>query len=118
MAATASNKILRIGVIQAGKIIEERHFRRHDDVTIGHDAKNTIVVPASNLPASFPVFEYRGHQYALVFNEAMDGKVRLAQGDFDFRALREQGVAKKLGRNWVLPITEATKGKVSLGEVT
>ena len=45
-------KILRIGVIQAGKIIEERLIRKRDSVTIGASPRNTLVVPASTLPRS------------------------------------------------------------------
>ncbi|HEV3026917.1 MAG TPA: energy transducer TonB, partial [Planctomycetota bacterium] len=59
MPPTPTAKILRIGVIQGGKIIEERHLKRRDTVSIGLDSRNTIVVPASNLPQSFPVFEFK-----------------------------------------------------------
>ncbi len=88
MATTHAQKILRVGVIQGGKIIEERLLRKRSDVTIGQEAKNTIVVPASNLPATFPVFEFRNQQYALVFTEEMDGRVRLGNSDVDFASLR------------------------------
>ncbi len=118
MATTHAQKILRVGVIQGGKIIEERLLRKRSDVTIGQEAKNTIVVPASNLPATFPVFEFRNQQYALVFTEEMDGRVRLGNSDVDFASLRSQGLAKKRGNVYVLPLTEAAKGKISLGEVT
>lgn len=118
MATVPSNKILRVGVIQGGKIIEERHLRKQVNVTIGQDAKNTFVVPASNLPPSFPVFEYKSGQYSLVFTEAMDGRVRLGTADVDFGSLRSQGLAKKRGNVYVLPLSEAAKGKISLGEVT
>ena len=47
MAPPVPSKILRVGVIQGGKIIEERHLKRRDTVTIGQDAGNTFVVPAS-----------------------------------------------------------------------
>ncbi|MGQ0507463.1 MAG: AgmX/PglI C-terminal domain-containing protein [Myxococcaceae bacterium] len=118
MATTPSNKILRVGVIQGGKIIEERHLRKRDNVTVGQEAKNTFVVPASNLPPSFPVFEYKTHQYFLVFTEKMDGRVRLGTSDVDFASLRSQGLAKKRGSVFVLPLTDSAKGKISLGEIT
>ena len=118
MAAAPSPKILRVGVIQGGKIIEERHLKKRGDVTIGQDAKNTFVVPASNLPSSFAVFENRNGQYFLGFTEAMDGRVRLGSADVDFASLRSQGLAKKRGNVYLLPLTDAAKGKISLGEVT
>ncbi|MHB8877849.1 MAG: TonB family protein [Myxococcaceae bacterium] len=118
MAAAQSLKILRIGVIQGGKIIEERHLKKRVDVTIGQDARNTFVVPASNLPASFPVFELKNGQYYLGFTEAMDGRVRLGSADLDFASLRSQGLAKKRGNVYLLPLNDAAKGKIQVGEVT
>ncbi len=118
MASTPSQKILRVGVIQAGKIIEERHLKRREDVTIGQDAKNTIVVPASNLPSTFHVFEHKGSQYSLVFTEQMEGRVRVGESDVDFASLKSQGLARKRGDVYVYPLTEAARGKISLGEIT
>lgn len=118
MGSVPSNKILRVGVIQGGKIIEERHLKQKNDVTVGQDAKNTIVVPASNLPPSFAVFQHKGHSYALCFTEQMDGRVRVGETDLDFAALKAQGLAKKAGNVYTFPLSEAAKGKISLGEVT
>jgi hypothetical protein len=118
MAPTSMAKILRLGVIQGGKIIEERHLKRRDNVTIGHDARNTIVIPASSLPSSFPVFEFKNNQFHLVFTETMEGRVRVGSSDVDFGALRAQGLARRRGNVYVLPLTDAAKGKISLGEVT
>ena len=118
MVATSTSKILRVGVIQGGKIIEERHLKKHDNVTVGQDARNTFVIPASNLPPSFPVFECKNSQYSLVFTETMDGRVRLGTSDVDFASLRSQGLAKKRGNVFVLALNDAAKGKVSLGEIT
>src|SRR5262249_6929165 len=117
-AAAPSSKILRVGVIQGGKIIEERHLKKREDVTVGQDAKNTFVIPASNLPTTFPVFEHKGNQYHLVFTEQMNGRVRLGTSDVDFASLRSQGLAKKRGQHYVLPLTDTAKGKIALGEVT
>jgi hypothetical protein len=111
-------KILRVGVIQGGKIIEERHLKNRETVTVGQDAKNTFVVPASNVPGSFPVFEHRGTQYHLVFTEQMNGRVKLGSSEVDFASLRSQGLAKKRGGLYVLPLNDGAKGKVVLGEVT
>jgi outer membrane biosynthesis protein TonB len=118
MAVAFSTKILRVGVIQGGKIIEERHLKKREDVTVGQDARNTFVIPASNLPSTFPVFEHKGNQYNLVFTEQMNGRVRLGTSEVDFASLRSQGLAKKRGSFYVLPLNDSSKGKISLGEVT
>lgn len=116
--ASSSAKILRVGVIRDGKIIEERHIRQPSAVTIGQDGTNTFVIPASELPASFPVFEYRNGVYTLVFTDRMNGRVANRNGDFDFAALKTKGLVQKRGSVWALPLDASAKGKVSLGEVT
>src|SRR5262245_24949594 len=116
--ASSGAKILRVGVIRDGKIIEERHIRQPTGVTVGQDGTNTFVIPASELPASFPVFEYRNGQYLLLFTDRMNGRVANRAGDFDFAGLKSKGLVQKRGSVWVLPLDESAKGKVSLGEVT
>src|SRR5678816_2347517 len=116
--ASSSAKILRVGVIRDGKIIEERQIRHPAAVTVGQDGTNTFVIPASELPASFPVFEYRNGQYTLLFTDRMNGRVANRSGDFDFAGLKGRGLVQKRGSVWALPLDESAKGKVSLGEVT
>lgn len=118
MAPAPTQKILRLAIIQGVKIVEERHLNKHETVTIGQDPRNTVVVPASNLPASFPVFEHKNQQYFLLFTEQMEGRVRLGEADVDFATLRAQNLAKKRGEVFVLPLTDSARGKVALGEVT
>lgn len=115
---SAGTKILRVAIVQGGKIIEERHVRRPDSVSVGQDAKNTFVIPASNLPPTFPVFDFRGTHYYLLFTERMDGRVRIGAKDMDFAALRSQKLAQKRGSVYALQLDDSAKGKVSLGEVT
>src|SRR5215470_9369368 len=116
--ASSSAKILRVGVIRDGKIIEERHIRHPSAVTIGQDGTNTFVIPASELPASFPVFEYRNGVYTLVYTDRMNGRVANRSGDFDFAGLKSKGLVQKRGGAWALTLDDSAEGKVSIGEVT
>jgi hypothetical protein len=118
--ATAGNvqKILRIGVIQGGKIIEERLIKKRETVTIGQGSRNSIVIPVSNLPSSFAVFEIRGNAYVLRFTDNMAGRLSSGETQLDFAALKSQGLAKKDRDAYAVPLAETAKGKISLGEVT
>jgi hypothetical protein len=120
MSANPVGKVLRLGVIQSGKIIEDRTLDRRESVTVGNDGKNTVVVPMSNLPKSLTVFELKGQQYSLCFTEGMEGKLSVGGNgeQLSFAALRSQGLAKPRGDVFVMPLSEAAKGKLSLGEVT
>jgi outer membrane biosynthesis protein TonB len=116
--ATQPHKALRIGVIQGGRIVEERVVRSRVPVTIGTSARNTIVVPQSNLPESFTLFALHGDQYFLSFDEGMQGRVQGDLGTAEFGALVAQGVARRQGSRYVIPLQEDQHGKVLLGEVT
>jgi len=111
-------KILRIGIIQNGKIVEERLVRKRESVTIGQSTRNTFVVPASNaLPRTFTIFELTPAGYALNFSDMMDGRVSLGDQVVALPALR-QGKAQKKGELWHLLLPERSRGKVVVGDVT
>jgi TonB family protein len=114
----AGAKILRVGVIRDGKIIEERHLRQPGAVTVGQDGTNTFVIPASELPSSFPVFDHKAGQYTLLFTDRMNGRVHTRTGDLDFATLKSKGLVQRRGSVWALALDESSKGKISLGEVT
>jgi len=112
------SKMLRVGIIQADRILDERHVRK-GHVTIGSDAKNTIVLPPSeDLPARFALFENHKGQYQLVFDDTMQGRVNLGSSEVDLERLRKQGLAQERGTNYVLPLQDSARGKVDLGELT
>ncbi|MBK9519023.1 MAG: AgmX/PglI C-terminal domain-containing protein [Anaeromyxobacter sp.] len=115
--AAQQHKVLRIGVIQGGKIVEERIIPARQSITLGTSAKNTIVVPQSNLPASVTVFAWQGDRYHLWFEQGMDGRIQGPQGAADFGALVSQGLAKKEGRGHSVPVGEDQRGNVVIGEV-
>ncbi|MFH1808434.1 MAG: AgmX/PglI C-terminal domain-containing protein [Pseudomonadota bacterium] len=118
MAAQATGKILRIGVIQSGKIIEERLLRKRDVVTIGTDTKNTFVFPASELPKAIRLFDFKGGAYTLCFDDKMDGRVSVGESVLDFTGLKTQGVAKKSGDQYRVSLNEESRGKVVVGGFT
>ena len=115
MASTQQSRVLRVGVAQDGRILEERLLRKSADVTIGLGPKNTFVLPLPDLPARFALFEYRNGQYQLVFTEDMQGRVDLGSSVVDFRTLRDQGQATQRGMDqYVLPLPESSRGMVLL----
>ncbi|MCU1279937.1 MAG: putative abductin-like protein, partial [bacterium] len=108
----------RIGIIQNGKIVEERLVRKRENVTIGQSTRNTFVVPASNaLPRTFTIFELTPAGYAINFSDMMDGRVSLGDQVVALPALR-QGKAQKKGELWHLLLPDRSRGKVVIGDVT
>src|SRR6266568_1064924 len=116
--AAQQEKVLRIGVIQGGKIVEERVLPARQPVTLGTGAKNAIVVPAAKVPESVTVFTFHGDKYVLHFEADAEGRVQGPQGTAELGALVSQGVAKQAGKACSVPVNDDQRGKIVLGEVT
>lgn len=110
-------KVLRIGLVQGGKVIEERVIKQRTHVTVGPSEKNTFVVLGPNLPATFRLFELVENGYSLNFLEGMTGRIALQTGPTDLQALK--GSAKR-GANgaYQVRLTEDARGKIVVGETT
>jgi TonB family protein len=115
-------KVLRVGIIQRGKITEERLIRQRENVTIGESPRNTFVIPSPSMPRSFALFEVhhhaRGPSYALNFFEGMDGRVAVGNQVFALDNLRLQGKLHRRGDLHIVPLNEQSRGKVTIDEVT
>lgn len=116
MAQATGPKVLRIGLVQGGRVIEERIIKQRTSVTIGQSERAMFVIPAQNVPSQFKLFELIGNDYYLNFLDTMTGRVALQTGITDIAALR--GQAKRVGNAYQVKLTEEARGKVVAGETT
>jgi hypothetical protein len=110
-------RILRIGVLLGGKIIEERLIRERTSVTIGQSMRNTFSVPLEGLPLEFTLFSLHENRYALRFLQSMDGRLSDGGNVFTLDALKGRGAAQR-GDYWEVPLSETSRGKLSFGDLT
>jgi TonB family protein len=122
MQAVASKptgpKVLRIGIIQAGKIVEERVIRRRESVTVGSSEKNHFVIHTEGMPARFELFQLVGSDYILNFTNIMTGRVGLPGGVQDLTQMRDSGAARNAGTHFQVKINDNSRGKVVIGNTT
>ncbi len=111
-------KVLRIGVIQGGKIIEERIIRNRDTVSVGTTERNTFTLVAPEFPAHFELFQMVGGNYKLNFTDGMEGRVAMPQGVQSLQQLKASGQAPRSNIGFQVPLNEQCRGKVSVGDVT
>lgn len=111
-------KILRLGIIQNGRIIEERLLRSREAVTVGQTLKNTFVIASNAFPPAFTMFDVKGGKYVLHFTDKMSGRMLLGSSVHDLESLKRSGKAKKSGSGWTIELSQRARGKVSLGDVT
>lgn len=120
MAAQAQPaKVLRIGIIQDGKIVQERLIKQGESVLVGESAKNTFVLPKTHLPrAEFPLFVEKGGSYHLQVTAAMKGKVSSGGQVVALDKLRTDPSAQQQGGLWRIPLSEQDRGKLAIDNVT
>jgi outer membrane biosynthesis protein TonB len=116
--ASPKLKILRIGIIQGGRIVEERLVRKRESISIGQSAKNTFVVLSDSLPRNWLLFEASGTQYVAHFSDGMDARIAVGNEIISLSQLKQTGKIQKRGASWVLPLDERARGKITLADMT
>jgi hypothetical protein len=116
MSVQTGPKVLRIGLVQSGRVVEERIIKQRTTVTVGSNERAVFVIPSQAVPPMFKLFELIGNDYHLNFVDGMTGRVALASGITDLAALR--GQAKKVNNVYQMKLTEEARGKVVIGETT
>ncbi|MAQ18414.1 MAG: hypothetical protein CMN30_26895 [Sandaracinus sp.] len=111
-------KVLRIGLIKDGKIIEERVIRERKTVSVGSSEKNHFIVNEDGVPPRFDLFQLVGNDYILNFTDKMDGRVGLPGGVAQLDQLRSSGQARNAGTHYQVKLTDASRGKIVVGGVT
>jgi outer membrane biosynthesis protein TonB len=111
-------KILRIGIIQGGRIVEERLVRKRENITIGQSARNMFVVPSDVLPRHWLLFEVSGNRYIAHFSEGMDARIAVGSEIISLAQLRQSGKIERRGSSYLLPLDERSRGKIVLGDMT
>jgi outer membrane biosynthesis protein TonB len=117
-SAGAKLKILRIGIIQGGRIVEERLVRKRENITIGQSAKNMFVVLSDALPRNWLLFEAGGSGYVAHFSDGMDARIAVGNEIISLSQLKQTGKIQKRGASWVLPLDERARGKITLADMT
>ncbi|HUJ63428.1 MAG TPA: hypothetical protein VLX92_33245 [Kofleriaceae bacterium] len=110
-------RILRIGVLLGGKIVEERLIRERTSVSIGQSMKNTFSIPLEGLPLEFPLFAMEEGRYYLRFLNKMDGRLSDGGNVATLDALKGHGAVSH-GDYWQVPLSDNSRGKLSLGDLT
>lgn len=117
-APQQQRKLLRIGIIQGGRIVEERVIKSGESVTIGDSNQNTFVLPSLGLPSRFSMFIAKGSQYHLAFTDDMDGKLSMDGGVVEgFDGIKSKSTREKDG-TYHFPLTEQIRGKITIAGTT
>jgi hypothetical protein len=111
-------KVLRIGIVQEGKIIQERLMKIGELVTVGSGSKNTFEIGGEGAPERLELFVPKAGAYVMTMTAQMEGKLSLPTGVKNLEDLLSGGQAVKRGDLYSYPIGEEVKGKVVVGNTT
>lgn len=114
-AVTApAQKVLRLGLVHRGKVIDERVLRGDEPFTIGPTEGATFVVLAPGLPSRFRLFERVGDRNYLRLTSGMSARISdgaAREGVTEIRAATSPGAEIR-----VLALGPDARGKVIVGE--
>ncbi|WP_394824789.1 AgmX/PglI C-terminal domain-containing protein [Pendulispora albinea] len=113
LAPEAGPKVLRIGLVQGGRIVHERVVKQRVSVTVGADDAAMFPILAEDMPSSgalFLLFERRGDDYYVNFTPEMTGRIALRGGIVALEALRREAPSVRL--------TEDARGRIVVGGST
>jgi outer membrane biosynthesis protein TonB len=111
-------RILRIGIIQGGRIVEERLVRKREHITLGQSARNMFVVPSDALPRQWLLFEITPRGYVAHFADAMDARIAVGNEIISLAQLKQAGKIRRHGHSWVMLLDERSRGKITVGDMT
>lgn len=114
----AKQRILRIGIVQGGRIVEERLIRKRDNISVGWSSKATFAVPSEALPKQWLLFEAHPKGYIAHFAEAMDARIAVGNEVISLAQLKQAGRLRKHGASSRYLLDERSRGKITVGDLS
>lgn len=112
------SKILRVGIVQGGRIIEERLLRHKEAITIGQAPKNKFMIPSPRVPIAYTLIDVKGGKYVLCFEKGMLGKILVSDEIVDLKTIAKRRLAQRKDAKFRFTLSEESRGKIVLGDVT
>jgi hypothetical protein len=119
--ANPQQKVLRIGVIMDGKLVQEKLIKAGETVSVGESSKNTFVLPKTHLTRpEHHLFVAKGGRYFLQFTDLMKGKIGAGESVTALEKIKKDSSVEKLaeGAGYRLPLSEQDRGKVNIDNIT
>ena len=118
LRGAAKSRVMRIGIVQGGRIIEERLIRSRENISLGWSSKATFAVPSEALPKQWLLFEITPRGYIARFADAMDARIAVGNEVISLAQLKQAGRIRRQGSAWLLLLDERSRGKIAVGDLT
>jgi TonB family protein len=114
----AKSRILRIGIVQNGRIVEERLIRKRESISVGWSSKATFAVPSEALPKQWLLFEATPRGYIAHFADGMDARIAVGNEVVSLAQLKQLGRLRRVGTSSRFLLDERSRGKVTVGDLS
>lgn len=108
-----SSRAVRVGVLLANNLVEEKVFRGGTPVTFGQSLKCALSIPGDGIPHEHVLFVQDQGRVLLRVSKTMTGKVAQA-GAIQSELQRGEPVEGV----WTIPLEKGARGKLVLGDAT
>jgi hypothetical protein len=103
-ALPAGETVLRVGLMQDGRIMEERRLRHGQSLSIGSSEKCDFTIASQDAPRFLQIFSWTGKTARLHLTEQVSGRLLLESGACDLTGLRR-----------TVELARGTRGKIVIG---
>lgn len=111
-------KVLKIGLVQDGKLIEDAVLSERQGVTIGLDPSNTLSIAEPNIPRRHLLLNFSGDEYHLHLLEGMKGRLLVDDQTLDLADAAKTKRAVKTAKGYEINLAPNSKGKITIGRST
>lgn len=109
-------RVIRVGVLQDGKIVLERRLDPGESLTVGNSPRAVVSAPMPSIPRRYALIEHRRGRYHLVVRAGMKGKLSHGGQLVTLEQLRDRPPSSR--GQWELPLDDRDRGSVKVGELT
>lgn len=99
-------RVLRVGLVQGGRIVEERTLKTNEPLRVGSSEKNELLIDSATLGATYRLVEAQDGGYMLHVPEGLTGRV--SDGD---------NVRELEGEACELVLSHRSRGRLQIGDV-
>ncbi len=109
---------LRLGVIERGKLVEERIFKKGEDITLGRSSQNTWVIEDEAFPAKHRLFQWQDGIYTLRLPSHSRAKISSSKGIEEFGGASSHETSAEAPESEAFVLCAQMRGKIQIGKTT
>ncbi|MDP8222710.1 MAG: AgmX/PglI C-terminal domain-containing protein [Candidatus Lernaella stagnicola] len=118
MPTSTLHRVLKVGLIQDGKLIEDTILSEKQGLTIGLDPNNVFSIAETAVPKRHQLIEFSQGGYKINLLPEMRGRLLVDDKMLDIAELIQTGTLTKTNKGFEILLSQVSKGKITIGGST